>query len=393
MESLKDRSNANMLEWEKQKKKVTTILVSVISVILFVFIVYFIWNSVRTRHYTGYDVLDSFERVDAGTVAYEYYDGDILKYSRDGIAGINEDGETLWNGSYEMSSPIVDRCGSYVAVCDKGQKEVYIYNGSDEGTMVTMPLPVSMIKVAAQGVFAAVLMDNGSEIIALYNPYAATDQLLVEVPSNIGDDGYPVDIALSEDAKSLVIVFVSAKDGAQGGKVRFYNFSEVGQDKSRIVMEKVYDGSMAVSAEFIGKDTAAIFLDNGFSVFSNMKNPEEKSTVTFKKNIKSAFYDDGYVGFVFSDNGDGGAYGMLLYNDLGENVLETPVDFDYSSVYMNDGEIFFLSAMECMIMRTSGSTKLSAEFDTKMDYMFKGKDNETYYLIDDKVISKVKLKE
>lgn len=117
----------------------------------------------------------------------------------------------------------------------QGGKEVYVYNGSDDGTVLEMPLPVTMIKVASQGVVAVVLEDSGSNVVSLYNPYSSDEKLLVEVPSNVSEDGYPIDIALSADAKSLVTVYLAIKEGAQESNICFYNFSEVGQDKNRIV--------------------------------------------------------------------------------------------------------------------------------------------------------------
>lgn len=131
--------------------------------------------------------------------------------------GIGSDGTALWNGSYEMANPMVDVCGTYVAVADQGGKEVYVYNGSDDGTVLEMPLPVTMIKVASQGVVAVVLEDSGSNVVSLYNPYSSDEKLLVEVPSNVSEDGYPIDIALSADAKSLVTV-ISFHKGRSAGK-------------------------------------------------------------------------------------------------------------------------------------------------------------------------------
>lgn len=87
-----------------------------------VFIVYLIWNGIRTKQYTGYTEVESFARADSNNVEYKYYEGNLLKYSRDGAMGIGSDGTALWNGSYEMANPMVDVCGTYVAVADQGRK-------------------------------------------------------------------------------------------------------------------------------------------------------------------------------------------------------------------------------------------------------------------------------
>ena len=392
METLKDRSHENRRERDKVRRKVLKAMGTVAIVLVVILAGLFIWNSIRTKLYTGYSEVAAFSQAVSGEAAYEYYEGNILRYSRDGIAGIGSDGTDMFNSSYEMSDPMVDTCGSFVAVCDRGKKDVYVYNGSDEGTMLEMPLPVTRIRVASQGVVAVVLEDAKSDIIALYDPYASSDKLLAEVPSNVSDDGYPVDIALSPDAKSLVTVYLSVKDGSRVSNVCFYNFSEVGQDKNRIVGGKTYQDSLCVGAEFIGEDEVCLFLDNGFSVFSNMKKPNEEATHIFDKEIRSSFYDEGYVGFVFPDSGEG-MYTMEMYNESGKNILKKSIDYDYEKIYMNGGEVMLFSGTDCRIIRLNGSTKFSTTFDSALRYMIKGKEDEEYYLIDDSEITKVKLTE
>lgn len=393
MDTLRDRSNENRLEKEKGRRKVLAVIASAAAVAVCIFIVYLIWNGVRTKQYTGYTEVDSFARADSNNVEYMYYESGLLKYSRDGAAGIGSDGTALWNGSYEMGNPMVDTCGTYVAVADQGGKEVYVYNGSDDGTVLEMPLPVTMVKVASQGVIAVVLEDSSSNVVALYDPYSSDEKLLVEVPSNVSEDGYPVDIALSADAKSLVTVYLAIRDGVQESNICFYNFSEVGQDKNRIVGGKTYKDSFAIGAEFVGNNSVCIFLDNGFSLFSNMKKPEEAASETFEKEIVSSVYDDGYVGFLFAESEEDASHSLKLYNSSGKTVLEKTVNCEYNKVYMNKGEIIFLSDMSCMILRVNGSEKLNCQFDSPVQYVFRANGKELYYFIDDATITKAKLTE
>lgn len=366
---------------------------AVAAVIAICLIALLAWNLIRTKTYSGYTETATFEREDSNSVKYEYYGGNLLKYSRDGASAVDSKGDVLWNGSYEISTPIADTCGQYVAIAEQGGKEVYIYNGADEGTVIETPLPITMLRVAAQGVVAVALEDSGSDVIALYDPYSDSDKLLAEVPSNISDDGYPVDIAFSPDAKSLITIYLSVSGADPVSNVCFYNFSEVGQDKNMIVGGKTYEDSLAVKAEFIGDDDVCIFLDNGFSLFTNMKQPAETTTQIFDKEITGSIYDKNYVGFTFSGEGEEMLHHLVLYNKSGKLVLDEPLDFDYNSMEMVDGEIIFTSNTGCTILRANGSKKLECTFDSQVQYFIKGKGKNSYYMIDDTRISYVKLKE
>lgn len=393
METLNDRSNEYRLEKQKLRKRILLITGAVVAVLFICLVVFLIWNLIRTKTYTGYTETASFERADSNSVQYEYYGGNLLKYSRDGASAVNSEGEVLWNGSYEMSTPIVDTCGQYVAIAEQGGKEVYIYNGSDEGTVIETPLPITMLRVASQGVVAVVLEDSNSDVIALYDPYSSSDKLLAEAPSNVSEDGYPVDIAFSPDAQSVVAVYLAVSGGDPVSNVCFYNFSEVGQDKNRIVGGKTYDESLAVGVEFIGDDDVCVFLDNGFSLFSNMKKPSETVTQNFDKEITGSVFDDSHVGFMFSGEGEEAAHQLVLYNKSGKVILDKSVDYNYNEMVMVNGEIIFTSDTGCIILRTNGSEKLNCTFDSSVQYFIKGKGKNSYYVIDDTKISYVKLSE
>ncbi len=393
METLNDRSNEYRLERQKVRKRILFVIGIVLAAAAVGFIFFLVWNGIRTKTYTGYTETASFERTDSNSVQYEYYGGNLLKYSRDGASAVNSEGEVLWNGSYEMSTPMVDTCGQYVAIAEQGGKEVYIYNGSDEGTVIETPLPVSMLRVASQGVVAVVLEDSKSDVISLYDPYSSSDKLLVEVPSNVSEDGYPVDIAFSPDAKSLVTVYLAVSGGDPVSNVCFYNFSEVGQDKNRIVGGKTYSDSLAVGAEFIGDDDVCVFLDNGFSLFSNMKQPAESTTQVFDKEIIGSLFDNSHVGFLFAGNGEEMSRQIVLYNRSGDKILDKEIDYSYNDAKMVDGEVIFTSDTGCRILRANGSEKLNCTFDSQVQYFIKGRGKNSYYVIDDTKISYVKLNE
>lgn len=393
MGTLNERSSEFRLKRQKLKRRILIIIGIVVLVFLAAGITYYIWNQLRTKQFTSYEEENSFDRADSNTVKYLPYNGNILKYSRDGASALDSDGNSLWNGSFEMSNPMIDICQSFVVAADQGGKEVYVYNGSDSGTMLTMPLPVSMVRVASQGVVAVVMEDTGSNVVALYDPYGSSDKLLAEVPTNVTTDGYPVDIAISPDGKSLVTSYLAVKGGSTESNVCFYNFSDVGKDSNRIVGGKAYSDSMAVKLEFIDENTLCVFLDNGFSLFTNMKKPEEKYSEVFEEEIRSTVFDEDYVGFVFAEGGDESNYKIKLYNMSGKAVLDKAVDYDYESVYMMDNEIIFYSNMGCEILRTNGSEKFKYSFDTAMKYFIKSGEKDRYFIIDNSRITKVELTE
>lgn len=129
------------------------------------------------------------------------YQNGVLRYSRDGAAAVDRDGNEMWNGSYDMENPALDICEEYAVVADIQGKSLYVYNGSDSGTKLTTDYPILQACVSKQGVVAVLLEDQSSNVIQVYNPYDDNKKLLVEIPTNV-EEGYPVSIDLSPTVRA-----------------------------------------------------------------------------------------------------------------------------------------------------------------------------------------------
>ena len=106
-----------------------------------------------------------------------------------------------------MQQPQVDICEDYVVVADIGSKTCIIYDGTNPGKEIETTLPIGRAKVSADGKVAVLLHDDDSDVINIYDPFSAGEQLLVEIPSNVLDDGYAMDLDLAPDGESIVISY------------------------------------------------------------------------------------------------------------------------------------------------------------------------------------------
>lgn len=343
------------------------------------------------RSFSGYDVVNEQARKDSNGVSYLPFHGDLLKYSRDGIALIDDSGETLWNGGYEMEQPVVDIRGNYVLVADIGAKMFYVYNGEDQGVGIETTLPIGKAKICEDGRAAVLLQDEDSDVISIYDPYSTAEQLKVEVPTNVLDDGFPLDFAISPDGNSLVIAYIVVQNGTMENKVCFYNFTEVGQDQNTLVGGKSYETKMISHIGFVSDDKAAIFFEDGFALFENMKKPEQVFEKIFEDEIKSADHDDENIVVITGTAGSTDDQKLYLYNLRGKEELAEKISCRYSDFVMSGGEIIFTDAQSCYIIRKNGSEKFSFDFGKGFDYFLPAAGDERYYYIDEASIQQIKI--
>lgn len=105
-----------------------------------------------------YTVLSSYEKSDTSSTQYLAFGKRMFKYSADGVSCMDGNGQTLWNCTFSMQSPIADVCEGSVVVADQQGTDVYIFDEKGQKGQFETLLPIEKVKVARQGVVAAVLI-------------------------------------------------------------------------------------------------------------------------------------------------------------------------------------------------------------------------------------------
>lgn len=378
------------MEKENKKKNRRMILILVAILVIGIGLVMTASFFFSNRCYNSCVVDKSITRNDSNNVGYRFFEGNLLKYSRNGISAVSVAGKNLWNGGYEMRQPQIDTCGGYVLVTDVTGKKFYIYNGEDEGTSIETTLPLVRAKVSANGIVAALVEDSDSNVLNIYNPYSPTERLLVEIPTNVSEEGYPLDFDISPDGTSVVVSHLIVTGTEAESRVSFYNFTAVGQDKNTLVGGKSFGGQMISAIEFLDDDKAAVFYEDGFSVFGRMKQPEIIFEKNFGETIRSVAYNEKNIAVVTADSGRENKE-LHVFSTTGKEVLNRELAYEYSEMKIYDEEIIFTGNHHCKIIRLNGHDKLNCEFEDEVEGLFPTENGSIYTLIDAKAIKTVRL--
>ncbi len=373
----------------KHKKKVITIVIIAILTML-AGAAFFIYHLLH-KNYTGYQVLHTTERIDSSTSKYLSYGTGILRYSRDGAMAMDGAGNLLWNGAYDMKDPIIDICGKYVAVSDRGHETIQVYNGEGGVSTINVLNPILKVEVANQGVVAVLMDGAGENYITLYS---LEGKALVGIGTTVPEHGVPVDISLSDDGKKLVTSYVSIKNGTMENKVTFYNFDEVGQNYNwRIVASFDYGQSLVPNVEFIDNDKVCVFADNKFDIYAMEEIPKLTSEVTLPSEISSVFYNENNVGFsLINKDEDGDApFRILVYDLNGKVQLDKNLNLEHANIELYGDELIIHSGAEWKIWRLNGGVKLNYTFEGNVSYIFPANNLDRYVVIDDQNIREVTL--
>lgn len=355
---------------------------------------------VKNKNYRSYKVVNTYTVKGDQTSGFIKFGNNIVRYSKDGAESIDSSGKVLWNGSYNMSDPVADTCGDYVIIADRGGKLIHIYDKKGKDKSITTINNILKAKVASQGVVVALMEENDKNYIKFYYSDSSDvtedneEDVLVDSVSHVDTEGYPLDIALSEDGRKLVVVYMTINTGKMICNIGFYNFGGVGQNKvdNWVGGYKTKSNIIVPKVTFLNNDTVCAYKDNGFALYSMVEKPNIIKEVTIKRKIESVIHNENYTGLVLKKT-ENEPRKLLIYNLTGDKILEKNLDFDYKSIKLYNDEIVMHNDTASLILKINGKVKFHHTFDENVADFYPINGLDRYFLASNKKISEVLLSE
>ena len=286
-----------------------------------------------------------------------------------------------------MDNPAITYCQDVAAVADIGGRSVYVVAENGIPYHYEVIYPIVKHEVAAQGV-TAVLLDNETEdFIQLYD---INGTLRVDINTKTKTDGIPIDIALSEDGKKLVTLYVTFQGDAMICKVTFYNAGEVGKNyNSNVVGQTIFpDNLLAYDVCFLNADTVCVLLENGFRIFRLTEVPELVLEKTLEEEVVEVLCVENGLYIVKEDAMKQRT--LTFYNAKGEAKASWDEIPDYERLSATEDEVIFTSPQSAVIYRSNRSLKFGSTFDQSVEAVFPA-GGDRYFLVDSGTVRTIRL--
>lgn len=348
----------------------------------------------RNYQYTSFETAWQIEINEGSLVGYESFGSNVLKYTKDGASYIDNRGKNIWTESYEMKSPIAAVQGDYAAIADMQGNSIYICNLEGRQGQATTLLPISRIAVSGTGIVAVIQEDASSSYIDFYDQTG--NKLDIQIKSRMGNNGYPMDISLSQDGTQLVCSYVYHQSGEVKSRVVFYDFSEVGKNiPTRVVggFDEQFAGTMVPRLTYMGEPYSCAFSGNGLTFFSskNLASPELVVQVPIEEQIESVFYSDEYAAVIVRNTSGEFASRLEVYRKDGTHVLSKNFSYEYTGADIDGDLIILYNEDSCEIYNTAGVKKLYAAFDFPISKIRKGRFPDTLVVTGPQQMREIKL--
>ena len=324
---------------------------------------------VEKRSYHNYKVVQSSEQEDVVSTSYLEMDGDILRYSPDGVSLVSDSMSTIWSENYQMQNPVADVNGTRAVIADKDGTALEIYDKSGKTGSVTTSYSIVKAKVSKSGVVAAIL-DGGDDTWIDF--YSTDGSLIAEHQTKVDDPGYPMDVALSDDGVIMMVTYQFVEGSDTTSYVAFYNFGDVGQNEDdRIVSGYKYEGVVIPQIQYLSNNRSVALKDNGFTIYQGSQIPKEVKTVKVDKEIISTFYDDDMIGMVFKNDSKDKQYTMEVYTTEGKLTFKQDFNIPYTTIRLSGGNILMYNSSQMCVMNSRGVQKYMGSVDGTIKDFFK----------------------
>lgn len=393
------KKRENLEELEEYQRKIlehkNKIFRRIISIFLIGLAIVVFWGVFQyMRIYNDYIILSSQKRSDVKSAKFEEFNGNILKYSQDGISYIDLENNEIWNHAYSMQEPIVSTREDYIAVADKKGNKIYVLNTKGLQGEIMALKPIRQIRVANQGVVAVLMEDENANYICCYDKKG---NLLVDSEVRSENTGYPINIAFSNDGQKLAVSYLDISEGLPKTEIAFYNFGSVGQEEvGRLVSSYTYEETIIPEIEFLNNDVVVAFGDNKVVLYEGTQKPKEMKKISIKQEIKSVFHNEENFGLVFEKKDETSdtnkKYQMDLYNKSGNKKVSVDFDMEYTNIKLNDKRVLLYSGNECSIFTFRGIEKFHYKFPDEIVTVIPTSFARQFVLITSKEIQRIQIK-
>lgn len=388
MNKEENRKPNNVIPYFKDHAASIKIAASIVVVIVLIICIINVYSA--NAAYTDYDILHSTTREDGDDASYLKYQDGYIRYSTDGIAYYKNDGSVIWNHAYEINNPQVRICDEYIVVGNISGRNLYLYNKSGIKAEIDAAMTVTQVDVAQQGVTAVSLEDGNTNYI---NMYDSSGTKLTYISTSLSGDGYPLDMALSNDGNKLAVSYVSVNGENLQTNVAFYNFSDVGQNSvDRLVGGfNHYETSIVGKIEFVNNNTVVAFAEDRISFYNISQYPELVQEVTFENQLQKITYNSEYVGVIFNNADSVDKYRMEIYNMKGQKVSELLFSEDYRNFEFNKQDIILYNEKTFALVNIKGKVKYRDTFDMTIEKILPLDSNQRFLVFNSKYIQEIRL--
>ena len=342
----------------RDKIRAARVFGAVIAVIAVLLVLLFF----TTRHYNRAEIIKIRDFVAEEGAVCVNFDGRVLQYGPNGATCADRSGRVRWSITYEMDQPIVSMRGNVAAIADYGGTTIYVMSAKKQLFTVSTSMPIHKVSVSEGGEVAAVLDDNSKTWIRLYSD---TGKEIAYFVRSMEENGYPMDVAVSPDGKTVCVSSLLMKDDSVVSNLSFYNFGKAGKDYDQhLVGNFEYTNEVFPYVRFLGDNALAAASDSRLVVFDTSSTvPKNSFNNMLTENLQGIFESGNRIGLLFTDLTRENLYRLDLYGRDGKKEGSVGFSMVFDELQIKGGRVYINNEQSMQIYSLSGREIFNGGFD------------------------------
>lgn len=388
-----DRNQIDDLEMVRKKRnkrrknrKLRIIFIIIVAAAVALITFFTIFNMT----YGSYKTEQSWSRESDTNTKFVPYNNGYIRYGSSGAAFVSGAGVQQWNVSYSMQNPAISQKDNNLVIGDVGGNTVVMLNENGEVGRINTEYNILKVEAAGSGIAGVVMQSDADNYI---NMYGGDSSLIYSIRTNITGDGYPVDIAISNDSAKLIVAYAKTNDSTVVSNLVFYNFSgDAGNKDTRVVGGyNDFDGKLVGHVAFLSNDTAIAVSENSLRYYTVGTTPSAGEKIALDSKIKDVFYSSGNVGIVSETGNEENPYNIKIFNSNGGKLSDVNYETNYDTYNFDGNTVLMYGGSNFAIMNLSGKFITKQNIDGTVTAFISTGRRGKYYLVDDRFISQIKL--
>lgn len=374
MSQFRNRSNMRQDEYDNNRRSSRGASIIMIVFALGIVAVLIYGYIKKKTTYTSWTEVSSYETIPNAKTLRS--DKGFILYNNDGALGYDIGNRASWRISYNLTDPIAATAGDYAAFAERGGKIVHITNGSGSNDVINVSEKIYDICIGSQGVVAVRTDAGENDHIYMYD---VTGNQLLDIRTDVRSAGFPVAMALSEDAHKLVTSYLKVGQTKETW-VTFYNFGDVGQNYAdKIVGSYSFADSFIPDIRFLSNDRVLVTGNDKSILYKFREIPEEMSRFEFLAGISSVIGNKS--GFVLAVPRKDGLRTLNIYDTNGSQTGTIETGMQYDHIALGDKEVILALGDAGVIYRNNGEEKFRSRFDVNIQLIFPNMGDTTYTIV------------
>lgn len=326
-----------------------------------------IYVQYKNHIYTGYDVVSMVSKKNVIGTVNEVLGENILTYSHDGAQCMDSSGQALWNQTYEMQNILVEISGDVVAIGDYNGHEVYVLNSQRKLYEIDTTMPIRGLAVAESGRVAVAVADTKTTWIYIYDE---NGKEVYAIKTTMGKSGYPIAFGFSPNGELLGLSCVYVDAGVVKSQVAFYNFGDVGANKSDyIVNGYTYHDSIIPYITFLDSDSAVAVGDDRVVFYEGGQIPTFRQDYLQNDEIQGLYTGNGYLGVCFRSDQMEYEHKLLVFGQDSTEVGTYYFNTEFKNILFTEKYFVVYGDRECLITTYDNVIKFDGTFENTVELM------------------------